>query len=114
MKFEHLEIKNFNFIGINSQTSGNVCYYGKTYYFGSHEGNIHQIDDCEINIQHEADIKGDLNAINANIYGKIHGNLEISGTLNIFSGGSVEGVIRAKNLNIHPGANVSGEIHSIN
>ena len=29
MKPEHLEVKNFNFIGLNSETTGEVTYFGE-------------------------------------------------------------------------------------
>ena len=113
MKNNHLELKNFNFIGLNSETKGDVLYYGKTYVFGKHDGNITQVDENEINIQEEADINGDLTASYSNIFGKITGNIAVSETLNIYSGSVINGSIRAKRLNIHPGAQIIGEIHSI-
>jgi cytoskeletal protein CcmA (bactofilin family) len=112
MNPDHFQVKNFNFIGLNSQTDGDLSFYGKTYFFGKHQGNIFQLDEDDMTIQQEAEINGDLTAHNANIYGRISGNITISGTLNIFSGGVVEGSIKTQNLNIHPGALISGEINS--
>ena len=112
MRENHLELKNFNFIGINSESRGDVFYFGKTYVFGKHDGNITQADENEINIQEEAELNGDLSASFGNIFGKVTGNIVVSDTLNIFSGSVINGSVRAKNLNIHPGAQVIGEIHS--
>ena len=88
MKIEHLRnLKNFNFVGINTETTGDVTYFGKTYYFGKHQGNITQADSNEITIHEEGELIGDLKAANANIFGKVTGNIHISGTLNIFGSG---------------------------
>ena len=46
----------------------------------------------------------------SNIFGKVTGNIAVSETLNIFSGSVINGSIRAKSLNIHPGAQIIGEI----
>ena len=113
MKLDHLEIKNFNFVGLNSQTSGEITFFGKTYFYGKHQGNIVQADNDQITIHAEAELIGDLRAENASVFGKVNGNINISGTLNVFSGGVVEGTIRSKNLNIHPGAIIIGEMNSV-
>ena len=113
MKIDHLEIKNFNFIGLNSDSKGDLVFYGKTYFFGKHVGNLTQQDDNELSLHEESEIVGNITSDIIHIYGNIKGDIRANKVLNAYSGAVVEGDIFAKNFNIHPGAIIKGNINSL-
>lgn len=114
MKLEHLQVKNFNFIGINSQTEGDISFFGKTYHYGKHTGTITQEDSEVLCIQSESELLGNLTATNASIFGKVTGDILAHEQVEIFSGAQIQGKIKSKNIKIHPGAVVLGELETLN
>ena len=58
------------------------------------------------------DLKGTIQTDNADIWGKLDGNLTVTGTLTIQEQGSVSGTIEYQNLQIKLGGQIKGEIKS--
>ncbi len=113
MKLEHLQVKNFNFVGLNSQTEGDISFFGKTYFFGTHTGTITQEDSETISMHEESEISGNLIASYANVFGKVKGDILAHEKVELFSGSEVRGNIKSKNIQIHPGATVYGELETL-
>tara|TARA_X000000950_G_C13852350_1_gene635062 strand:+ start:915 stop:1256 length:342 start_codon:yes stop_codon:yes gene_type:complete len=113
MKIDHLEIKNFNFFGINTEGEGELSLYGKTYFYGKHIGNISQEDDNEATFDEECEINGNIFGRKIIIRGKITGSVIAKEVLTISAGATVTGDVSAKNLDIHPGAKIKGNIKSL-
>ena len=55
-------------------------------------------------------LKGTIQADNADVWGKIDGDLKVSGTLTIQEQGSVSGSVEYQNLQIKLGGKIKGEI----
>ena len=58
------------------------------------------------------DLKGTIQTDNADVWGKLDGNLTVTGTLTIQEQGSVSGTIEYQNLQIKLGGQIKGEIKS--
>ena len=79
-----------------------------------------QIDgNADINIKTDnliigstGELKGTIQTDNADIWGKLDGNLTVTGTLTIQEQGSVSGTIEYQNLHIKLGGQIKGEIKS--
>ncbi len=79
-----------------------------------------QIDgNADINIKTDnliigstGELKGTIQTDNADIWGKLDGNLTVTGTLTIQEQGSVSGTIEYQNLQIKLGGQIKGEIKS--
>ena len=56
------------------------------------------------------DLKGDVIARNAEVWGKLDGNIKISGTLTIQEEGSVSGNVEYENLQVKLGGDITGDI----
>jgi cytoskeletal protein CcmA (bactofilin family) len=56
------------------------------------------------------DLKGTIETDNADVWGKINGDVKISGTLTIQEQGSVSGTIEYHNLQIKLGGKINGDI----
>ena len=55
-------------------------------------------------------LKGNIQTDNADVWGKIDGNLKVSGTLTIQEQGSVSGTLEYQNLQIKLGGKIKGDI----
>ena len=79
-----------------------------------------QIDgNADINIKTDnliigstGELKGTIQTDNADVWGKLDGNVTVSGTLTIQEQGSVSGTIEYQNLQIKLGGQIKGEIKS--
>ncbi|PPR44777.1 MAG: hypothetical protein CFH18_00920 [Alphaproteobacteria bacterium MarineAlpha5_Bin8] len=58
------------------------------------------------------ELKGTIQTDNADIWGKLDGNLKVAGTLTIQEQGTVSGIIEYQNLQIKLGGQIKGEIKS--
>ena len=58
------------------------------------------------------ELKGTIQTDNADVWGKLDGNLKVAGTLTIQEQGSVSGIIEYQNLQIKLGGQIKGEIKS--
>ena len=89
------------------------------------KGEINDADDVQIDgsanitmttdnlmIGSTGDLKGTIQADNVDVWGKIDGDLKISGTLTIQEQGSVSGSIEYQNLQIKLGGKIKGEVKS--
>ena len=113
MKIDHLEIKNFNFFGVNTEGEGELSLYGKTYFYGKHVGNISQEDDNDATFDEECEIHGNIFGQKIIIRGKVNGSIIAKETLTVSAGAKITGDISAKHFNIHPGAKIRGSVKSL-
>ena len=63
-----------------------------------------------INVGSNGDLKGTIEATNADIWGKIDGDIKISNTLTVQELGNVSGKIEYSQLQINLGGSVTGEL----
>jgi len=59
------------------------------------------------------DLKGTIQTDNADVWGKIDGDIKVSGTLTIQEQGAVSGTVEYQNLQIKLGGKINGEIKVI-
>ena len=110
---QHTSIKNFNFIGIHSDLTGTLNLYGKTYFYGSHKGDINQVDQETLFIFEEClSLKEMFQVKKLRFMEKVFGNINAEEKLVIYPCAEIEGSINCENLEILPGGKVSGEILS--
>jgi len=58
----------------------------------------------------QGDLKGNIESCNADIWGKVDGDLKISGTLTVQEQGIVSGSIEYQNLQIKLGGKITGDL----
>ena len=58
----------------------------------------------------QGELKGNIESCNADVWGKVDGDLKVSGTLTIQEQGNVSGSIEYHSLHIKLGGNITGDI----
>ena len=120
---ENQEIENNSGIDVFRQTKGSAkVIIGNGV---SIKGEISKADEIQIDgnadiiintdnliIGSTGDLKGTIQTDNADVWGKLDGNLKVAGTLTIQEQGSVSGIIEYQNLQIKLGGQIKGEIKS--
>ena len=109
---KHISIKNFNFFGIHSESTGTLNLFGKTYFYAAHKGDLIQKDKSTLTVFEEAIIEGNVSGAHLEIHGTIRGNVTASEKLTVYPCAVIDGNINCENLNILPGGKISGEILS--
>ena len=107
MDINDFKSSRFNIIGLSSQINGDLHLSGRSSIEGKVKGNIYSEDESMIIIEKNAEIIGNVNAFNIEVFGKVHGELNAKGTLSIRPGSEVEGTIKSERLVIYPGALVN-------
>jgi cytoskeletal protein CcmA (bactofilin family) len=79
---------------------------------GRLEGNIEQSDgkDHWVIIGPTSEIMGDIHAQNVRVAGKIIGNINASGNVELANGAEVRGNIKHNAITVEPGASVHGQL----
>lgn len=110
-----LNIKNqdFSFLGKGSTLCGEFVLGGTTHLQSKVEGKITMSNDSNLVIEFDAVVKGELNGSNIEIYGQFEGNINSTGKVIIYPPAKVRGNIQAKSLEIHPGAQVNFDAHTL-
>lgn len=107
------DFKNLNFtvIGINSKLEGDLKFSGDTYISGSINGIITIEETGKLTLERLGKLEGSIFCHDFEVFGKIKGTVNASGTLSIRSGAEVSGIINANKLSIFPGAvvNIDGK-----
>lgn len=93
-------------IGKDTQLKGDIVTTGILQIQGQVEGNVKS--SSEIIIAENAQVKGDLTAVNAVITGTHIGNINLNGRLEIGSSGKVIGDIKVGSLVIEEGGALDG------
>ena len=120
---ENQEIENNSGIDVFRQTKGSakvIIGNGVSIKGEISKADEIQIDgNADINIKTDnliigstGELKGTIQTDNADIWGKLDGNLTVSGTLTIQEQGTVSGTIEYQNLQIKLGGQIKGEIKS--
>jgi len=106
------DVKNFNFIGVDSSLKGELNFKGPTYFYGNLEGSIYQEDFATLNCEMSSFIHGNIYGANIEIYGEVIGNIHATNHLTIYPTAKISGNIKSKNFKIYAGANFNGEMNS--
>ena len=57
------------------------------------------------------DLKGDLTSHHVEVWGKLDGNIKVTGTLTVQEEGNVSGKLEYENLQVKLGGQITGDIH---
>ena len=57
------------------------------------------------------DLKGDLTSHHVEVWGKLDGNIKVTGTLTVQEEGTVSGKLEYENLQVKLGGQITGDIH---
>ncbi len=107
---KHLE---FTHIGQSSKLSGNLKFSGKTQIEGLIEGEIHMLMNATLILGIDSNVVGRVFCHDIDIYGEINGEIDASGKVVIYPTAKINGNIKAKSLEILPGAEVNMSGHTI-
>lgn len=107
MDINDFKFSRFNIIGLSSKINGDLFLSGRSSIEGHVKGNIFSEDESILIIEKNAEIVGNVNAFNIEVFGKVYGELHAKGTLTIRPGSFVEGTIKSERLVIYPGALVN-------
>ena len=94
-------------ISSDMKIKGKISADGELVLLGSVVGDIK----CHsLSVEGTGNLKGTIETDNADVCGKVDGNVKISGTLTIQEQGSVAGTIEYQNLQIKLGGKINGDI----
>jgi cytoskeletal protein CcmA (bactofilin family) len=109
------DFKNFhyNVFGDKSIVTGDLTLSGDSIINSQVYGNIHILEKGKLILERGSFIKGKIKAIDIEIFGTVHGEIECTGLVSIRSGAQVHGFIKSGRLVIYPGAIVEMQANSI-
>ncbi|MDD4694577.1 MAG: polymer-forming cytoskeletal protein, partial [Firmicutes bacterium] len=98
-------------IGKNTDLSGTIKTTGAVRIDGNFEGNINTTSDVVIG--EDGSVAADIQAVNITIAGKVEGNVEVKGRLELVPTGSLIGNAKVGVLVIDEGARLEGQIEMV-
>lgn len=99
-------------LGKNSSYTGEIKLSGEAVINSEIKGTIIMQDNSLLTVEREASIEGDIYCKDIEVFGKIRGSINASGSLTVRSCAQVAGKIQAKNLSVYPGAIINVEGHA--
>lgn len=97
-----------NVIGSGTRIDGSMTTLAPVHLLGEIDGAVQCVS---LTVEENAGIRGDVTAAeDVVVRGKIVGELVVDGKLTITDTGSVEGIVRARSLEIDEGAELSGRL----
>lgn len=111
---EDIEFKHFdyNVIGSKSFIKGDIELSGDSIINSRIEGTIEVSGNGKLILERGSFIKGNIKAVDLEIFGQVEGIIECSGVVSIRANAFVSGEIRSSKLVIYPGAIVEIVAHS--
>ena len=107
-----IEEQNFTIIGKNCNLNGTFKFNGATHLAGKIDGEIHMADNSQLTFESTSKITGNIYCENLKIYGQVDGEVHAKGLVEVFPSGTLTGLIKAKNLIVHPGAVLNFDGHT--
>ena len=116
-QFPQIKELEFTFFGKGSILEGDFKLTGPTRVASHIKGEVivNNIEDDKSNllsIEPEGRFDGKVTCDDLELYGQFRGEIHSSGVVTIFPNAKFEGLIKAKNLIIHPGSFVDMEAHT--
>lgn len=112
MKENDFKALKFSLIGKKSSLTGDFKFYGDTILNCILDGDITMVDDGKLTLERESQVQGNIYCKDIEVFGKLTGSINASGTLSIRSSAEVSGMVNAKSLNVYPGATLNMEGHT--
>ena len=115
-QFPQIKELEFTFFGKGSVLEGDFKLSGPTRIASHIKGEVIVSDNIEgsnlISIEPEGKLEGKISCDDIEIYGLFKGEIHSKGVVTIFPNARFEGLLKAKNLIIHPGSYVEMEAHT--
>lgn len=112
----YIDLKNqtFSYVGRGGKQVGEFTFLGNTHLNSIIQGKITVEGDSLLTIEKFAEINGEIECHNLELFGVFSGEIHSSGKVVIHPTATVSGKIFAKNFSIFPGAvvNIDGETKS--
>jgi len=113
MEYHDFLEQNYSLFGRSCKLTGIFVLRGPAHVRGELEGEIIVENDSTLIIEREGLIKGNIKCENLEIHGRFEGIIEARGTLTIHPSAEIYGEMNAKNLIIHPGADLNADVHTL-
>jgi len=107
------ESQKFSLFGKGSKIKGTFYLKGLTRLSSNVEGEIIMEDNEDLSIEREGVVKGLIKCTNLAIYGRFEGEIEARGKVTIYPSATFSGKVNASSINIHPGAKINMEGHTL-
>jgi cytoskeletal protein CcmA (bactofilin family) len=104
--------QNYTVIGINSLIEGDLTLFGDVIIHSKIKGTITVNDSGKIILERGSLVKGSINCQDIDVFGKVEGNINSTGTLAIRASANVSGTIKCTKLTVYPGAILNMEAHA--
>ena len=105
---------NFSLFGKDDFLKGEFILKNDTFISARVEGNIRMEAERKLIIEPEGKVIGKIEAHILELYGAVDGEIETSELLILYPSSQVIGRIKSKNIQIHPGARIDGDCHTLN
>jgi len=112
MKGNEFKNLHFSLLGKDSELEGDFKFSGDTLINCKMKGKISILGDGKLTFERGSVFEGDILCKDIEVFGKIKGQVDASGTMSIRSSASVSGIINAANISIFPGASINMEGHT--
>jgi cytoskeletal protein CcmA (bactofilin family) len=103
----------FTFIGKQSELKGEFTFGCNTKIAGNVEGIVKITNNAKLSLEIGSHFKGKLFTHDLEIYGDFLGEIESTGNIVVYPTGNVEGKIKAKSIEVFPGANLNINGHTV-
>ncbi|MGB0452204.1 MAG: bactofilin family protein [Bacteriovoracaceae bacterium] len=109
----NLRKQNFSFLGQNDSFVGDLSLNNETFICSKVDGSINLKSTNRLVIEPSGHILGKVNCHLLEIYGQIEGEIVANSKVILYPSAVVKGSIKTKTLEIHPGAILEGDSHTI-
>lgn len=104
----------FSLFGKGDYFKGEMILQNDTFISSRFEGNIRMEEKCKLVIEPSAHINGRITAHVIELYGVVEGEIEANQMVILYPSSRVKGRVKTKNIQIHPGAIIDGDCHTLN
>lgn len=103
----------FSLLGKGDFFKGELILQNDSFISSRFEGNLRMEGDCLLVIEPSASINGKVHAHMIELYGSVEGEIEATEMIILYPSSKVKGRIKTKNIQIHPGAIIDGDCHTL-
>lgn len=108
-----IENLDFSFIGKNTNLKGDFHFEAPTKIAGMIVGNIFMHKEATLTLEIGAIVNGSIKCHHLEVYGHFIGDIEATGNVIIYPTGEIEGKLKARSIEVLPGANLNITGHTI-
>jgi cytoskeletal protein CcmA (bactofilin family) len=113
MSYINIKEQNFSYIGQGPKLKGDFIFTGTTKISCELEGELKIEGEASLCFDRTSSVKANVICHDLEIFGNFVGNIESTGIVKLYPSSSFEGSLKAKHMEIHPGARVNTTAHTI-